>query len=82
MTNLHDKLLPSVSAFEDYKLSQDPERDVSWRWEDTRNAAGVWEVQSAHLLEVIPGAAGTTAYAQGSQQTDRKRLLTNMQRTT
>lgn len=50
MTNLHDKFLPSVSAFEDYKLSQDPKRDVSWRWEDIRNAAGVWEVQSAHLL--------------------------------
>lgn len=55
--------------------------DASWRWEDTRNAAGVWEVLSAHLLEVIPGAAGTAACAQGSQQADSKRLLTNMQST-
>lgn len=45
-------------------------RDASWHWEATGNAAGVWEAQSAHLLEVVQGAAGRLP-PDGGKRTER-----------
>lgn len=61
---LHQSYLPVISRLR---------KDATWQLEGARNAAGGWEALSAHLLEVIPVAAGRAACAEGSLPPDDRK---------